>query len=268
MYKRLLLILIAFCVSFIVMVGLSLFSIGRLTTFTEYSNELLHSNKVIRTLYKTEVYLKDFDRWERGYMLTHDTVYLRLVNNAIDSIYPTIDNLELLLKNDKTEYKNILELRDIVILRLRYGRYNMALVDTSKPNEASLYYYEGRRNMIAANRAIRRLHNNQNLILSERYSKQQFYQQLTTNTLKTLLIIFCIVTLILFTLLVKLMKTSTLYQYELQSRVQELKNHIQSYRILLMLFLTIYKNPCEKYRYLATCSCIKTNILTAKQAIP
>ena len=105
MNKRLLLILIAFCISFIVMVGLSLFSIGRLTTFTEYSNELLHSNKVIRTLYKTEVYLKDVDRWERGYMLTHDTVYLRLVNNAIDSIYPSIDNLEQLVKTTKLNTK-------------------------------------------------------------------------------------------------------------------------------------------------------------------
>ncbi len=223
MNKRLLLILIAFCISFIVMVGLSLFSIGRLTTFTEYSNELLHSNKVIRTLYKTEVYLKDVDRWERGYMLTHDTVYLRLVNNAIDSIYPSIDNLEQLVKKDKTEYKNILELRDLIILRIRYGRYNIALVDTTKNNQASSYYYEGRKNMIAANRLIRKLHNTQNQILSERFSKHQFYQQLTTDTLKSLLIVFCIVTLILFVLLIKLMKISTLYQYQLQSRVQELK---------------------------------------------
>ncbi len=222
MNKRPLLILIAFCISFIVMVGLSLFSIGRLTTFTEYSNELLHSNKVIRTLYKTEVYLKDVDRWERGYMLTHDTVYLRLVNNAIDSIYPSIDNLELLVKDDNTEYKNILELRDLIILRIRYGRYNIALLDTSTPN-ASSYYYEGRKNMIAANKLIRKLHNTQNLILSERFSKQQFYQQLTTDTLKSLLIVFCVVTLILFVLLIKLMKISTLYQSELQSRLQELK---------------------------------------------
>ncbi len=224
MTKKLLFILIAFSVSFLVMVGLSLFSIERLTTFTAYSNELLQSNKIIRTLYKTEVCLKDLDRWERGYMLTKDTVYIRLVNSAVDSIYPTIDDLELLVKKDNIDYKNILELRDLIILRIRYSKYNFALIDTTKPEVASTFYFEGRKKMIAANRLIRKLHSNQNIILSQRYNKHQFYQQLTTNTLKLLLIVFCTVTLLLFVLLVKLMKVSTLYQNKLQSKVQELKN--------------------------------------------
>ncbi len=224
MTKKLLFVLVAFSFSFLVMVGLSMFSIERLTTFTEYSNELLHSNKIIRTLYKTEVYLKDLDRWERGYMLTKDTVYNRLVNSAIDSIYPSIDNLELLVKKDKSDYKNILDLRDLIFLRIKYGKYNLAFMDSSKPEVASTFYYKGRKKMIAANRLIRKLHGNQNIILSQRYNKQQFYQQLTTNTLKLLLIVFCTVTLLLFILLVKLMKTSTLYYNNLQTKVQELKN--------------------------------------------
>jgi len=223
MNKKIIIILTAFSISFIVMVGLSLFSIGRLTTFTSYSNELLQSNKTIRTLYKTEVYLKDVDRWERGYMLTHDTVYKRLVNNAIDSIYPTIDALEQLMANNKTKYKTIQDLRDHIILKIGYSQDNIALMDSTHQRDASPYYFEGRKNMIAANRLIRQLHKSENLILSERYNKQQFYQKLTTNTLKILLIVFCTVTLFLFVLLIKLMKTSTQYQYELQARVEDLK---------------------------------------------
>ena len=111
MKRKLVLIFIAFCTSFIVMVTLSLFSIERYTTFTEYSADVVHSNLVIRMLYKTEVYLKDIDRWERGYILTNDTSYLRTVKSAIDSLEPSLDILGRLVIGNPLQTKNIIFLK-------------------------------------------------------------------------------------------------------------------------------------------------------------
>lgn len=205
------------------MVALSLFSLARFSTFMEYAGEVTHSNSVIRKLYKTEVYLKDLDRWERGYLITGDTGYRRVMNNVVDSLTPSLQALERLITDNPTQVKNVLFLRNSVSKRIECYRRDMAHVDATGERKATDLYLEGRKHMIAANRTIREMHKQENSLLAERYKKQEFYQKLTTSTLKTLLFIFCIVTLILFALLMKLIRSGMLYQGELQVKVQDLK---------------------------------------------
>ncbi len=200
-----------------------MFSIERFTTFTDYSNDVLHTNRVIRMIYKTEVYLKDIDRWERGYILSNDTAYLRAVYNTIDSLYPAIYTLERLVSDNPVQVRNLTILKDNISVRLNYARQNMDYVDSSQSRIASPYYYEGRKYMIAANRRLREMHKAENILLSERSKQQQFYQQLTTNTLKWLLFVFCVVTLFLFILLIKVMRSGMVYQEELKAKVIGLK---------------------------------------------
>jgi signal transduction histidine kinase len=223
MKRKLVLIFIAFCTSFIVMVTLSFFSIERYTTFTEYSADVVHSNLVIRMLYKTEVYLKDIDRWERGYILTNDTSYLRTVKSAIDSLEPSLDILGRLVIGNPLQTKNIIFLKKSIDSRIQFALKNLAYIDSAHSRSASPYYFEGRKFMIASNQTINAMHDVEDSLLSDRFKKQQFYEQLATNTLKTLLFIFCIVTLVLFMLLMKLIRSGMLYQEELQAKVIDLK---------------------------------------------
>src|SRR6185369_14872010 len=165
MKKRLVIIFIAFCISFVTMVALSLFSIERFTTFTDYSDDVLHSNKVIRMIYKTEVYLKDIDRWERGYILTNDTSYLKVVYGTIDSIYPALFALERLLADNPVQVRNLTILKDNIAGRLNYVRYDIDYIDSTHSREASHYYYDGRKYMVAAGRRLREMHKAENLLL-------------------------------------------------------------------------------------------------------
>ncbi len=223
MKRKLLVIFIAFCISFITMVALSLFSIERFTTFTDYSDDVQHSNRVIRMIYKAEVYLKDIDRGERGYILTNDTSYLQVVYTTIDSIYPALFALERLVADNPVQVRNLIILKDNISGRLNYIRYNFDYIDSSHSREASHYYYDGRKYMLAASRRLREMHKAENILLAERYKQQQFYQQLTSSTLKSLLFIFCVVTLFLFLLLIRVMRSGMLYQEELNAKVIDLK---------------------------------------------
>ena len=63
----------------------------------------------------------------------------------------------------------------------------------------------------------------ENKLLAERFKAEQFYQALTTSTLKFLLIIFCIITLFLFTIMVRELRSRMLYQEELQAKVIDLR---------------------------------------------
>jgi len=223
MKKKLLLIFFAFSVSFVTMVALSLFSLARFSTFMDYADEVTHTNSVIRKLYKTEVYLKDLDRWERGYIITGDTGYRRVMDNVIDSLEPSLTGLERLITDNANQVKNVLFLRNSIENRVECYKRDMAHVDSTGERKATDLYLEGRKHMIAANRTIREMHKEENTLLAERFKKQEFYEQLTTSTLKTLLFIFCIVTLTLFALLMKVIRSGMLYQEELQVKVQDLK---------------------------------------------
>src|SRR5690348_16591001 len=108
MKKRLRLIIILFSISFIVMAGLSFFSINKFADLNNYSYLVDHSNKVIQELYKVEGLAKDLDRSERGFMLTRDTMYQRILYANISRVNPLIDSLRQLTKNNAGEQNNVI----------------------------------------------------------------------------------------------------------------------------------------------------------------
>ena len=103
MKKRLLIISSAFCISFISMVALSLFSVDRFRAFTKYSNQADFANTGLEKILKTELHLYNIDRAERGYMLTKDTMYMRYLGNSIDSAYASIECLKQELSDNPAQ---------------------------------------------------------------------------------------------------------------------------------------------------------------------
>ena len=223
MKKRLLLITLAFCISFLIMGALSLFSIERLNKYIAFSNLMDHSGFVLEKIYDAEKNIRDIDRTERGYMITKDTMYLRYLNNSIDSIYFHINQLKLLTSDNPELQKNILALNATVATRVNAVRNNIAYVDTCKSTVLSKYYYDSRLLMLDCSRLLKTIHQSESQTKADRYKDEQFYEQLTTRSIKWLLLIFCVITLFLFVLLVKELGVRLRYQEELQAKVIDLK---------------------------------------------
>ena len=116
MKRRLLTIVIAFCISFVSMVALSLFSMERYTTYTNYSDAVEHSDSVIILMRAADVSLRDIGLTERGYMLTHDTMYLRSLNKAVDSINRVVNELGTLTEDNPEQRKNIALLKAAIAI--------------------------------------------------------------------------------------------------------------------------------------------------------
>ena len=259
MRKRLTIILVAFCISFLSMIALSLFSMGRFATFTDYLTDVSHSNNVIRALYKTEVYFKDIDRWERGYMVQADTGYIRVIANTTDSLQQMLDSLDRLVADNPVHARNMLDLRDEIRQRIDFSKENMRYMDTAKNKQVSPYYFEGRKHSIQVNRLLRVMHALENDVLEARMNKQVFYQQQTSSTIKTLLLIFCLVTLILFALLVKLMRSGMLYQETLQAKIIDLKRSHAELQDIAYLISHDLQEPLRKIQ-------VFSNMLMVKKA--
>jgi signal transduction histidine kinase len=223
MKKRLILIITAFSVSFVSMIALSLFSMERFTTLTNYSDLVDHTNVVISRLYSAEVSLRDIDRGERGYMITRDTMYLRFFNNAIDSIYLSIASIGHLTTDNATQQNNVALLKSSAAIRIAAARENIAYVDTTHSQALSKYYYDSRQLMLECSRLLKTIHGVETKLLQERSKQEEFYQQLTTRTLEYLLVVFCVITLILFSIMIKELRGRMRFQEELQAKVIDLR---------------------------------------------
>ncbi len=211
MRKRLLIIGTAFCVSFILMVILSLYSMERFTTYSNYANLTDHTNTVIQRILRTELSLRDIDRAERGYMITNDTMYLRFFNNAIDSIQYSLENIASIISNPKQQ-NNIALLKSSIAIRVAAARDNIAYVDTASSASPSKYYFESRQLMVECSRRLNALASVETEILKDRYAKEQFYLRITSSALKNLLVIFCVITPFLFIIMIKELRGRMRYQ--------------------------------------------------------
>jgi signal transduction histidine kinase len=222
MKQRLRIIITAFSISFVFMVGLSFFSMQRFSTLTHYTNKVNHSQLVIDRLYKIEGLVRDFDRAERGYMLTRDTIYRAGIFKTVDSVYPNLQGLKD-LQTDTAQQQNIIILKSIIALRVATIRQNLAYMDTAHTAALSPFYYEGRKIMQDAMRKLREVHAIENKQRSMVYNQLQFYQKLTSSTLTYLLLIFFIVTTILFALMISELRKRVAYQDDLQASILDLK---------------------------------------------
>ena len=223
MKKRLLLIAVAFSVSFVLMGILSLFSIQRLNMYINYSDLMDHSGFVMEKIYDAEKGIRDIDRSERGYMITKDTMYIRFLNNSVDSLRHSIAALRNLTKDNADLQKNITSLNAAVALRVNAARENIHYTDTAAESSPSHFYYDSRQLMLNCSNILHTIHQSESELKATRYKEEYFYEQLTTSSIRWLLIIFCIVTLFLFIILIKELRGRMHFQDELQAKVIDLR---------------------------------------------
>ncbi len=224
MRKNFRIIIAALSVSIILMGVLSFYSIDRFTSLTNYSYWLDHSNKVIQQLYASELIIKDIDRIERGYMITKDTSYQRQLSADIDRIPPIIDSLKNLTTDNETEKQNVILIRSSLALRLNYVGDNFAYLDTTHSSEISHYYNLGKKAAQDCISTIRVMQNNEAILIAERQKNKDFYQRLTSTSLKFILAAFFIITICSFILIIKEFRKRIAYQEELQAKVFDLKH--------------------------------------------
>jgi len=221
--KRLLIIFIAFGVSFGSMIGLSLFSIERLKTYIFYSDQMDHTNFILTQLYRTQIYLANIDKAERGYMITKDTVYLGHINRAIDSTYFSLSKLDTFIADSTVLQQDFNQLRKEVDIRVIAVKNNIRYVDSTHSVTPSTYFINSRAETRACNKMVKAMSLSETALLKQRFDDENFYKSLTAASIKYLLVVFCVVTLVLFLMLLKELIGRIRYQDELQNKLLELK---------------------------------------------
>lgn len=223
MKRKFRIIISAFVISFVIMAALSIYSLKQFAALRDYSNQVDHTNRVITQLYRLESLLKELDIKERGFMLTRDSTYVHELTLAQRHIQPTIDNVKALTRNNEVQSKTFVLLRSSIALRLSDIKDNLKYVDTTQNPGVSPYYFQGRERKLESINFINEMLKREDKLLREKFESKQYYQQIASNTLIYLLVVFGLVTQALFLIMIKELKIRLSYQEELQTKLIDLK---------------------------------------------
>lgn len=201
---------------------LSMYSLNRLNNYIDASNLMDHSSEVIEHVYDAEISIRDIDRTERGYMLTRDTAYLRLIRMSVDSLKNSVSNLTKDVSTSKEMHIEVDSLKLMAVKRIDALNINIQYVNSSSDTKPSQYFQDSRGVMRACSRILRRIHKYQDSLKVTRFQTEKYYEVKTSKDIKTILIVFVAFTCILFFLLAKELRERLLYQRELQAKVLDL----------------------------------------------
>lgn len=222
MKKRLRLIITGFCISFIMMVALSYISVKRFTQLNSYFNSVEHTFTIISRLDDLESTIKDIDRYEKGYLLTHDTGYLSLLKTPAATVIGKADTIRK-MSEDKDAQEDISFINSYLAVRLNELRSDLEYADTSHSTILSPSYFEGRKRSSDALLHIQKMRNNEKKMLRMRNSFRYTYEKLTYKNITLLFFIFGVVTLVLFAIIISELRKRLLFQDELETKLIELK---------------------------------------------
>ena len=224
MKKRLRLIIVGYSVSFAIMAALSLYALRQFSSLIDYSDQVDHTNQVLSQLNSIENLLKEVDVKERGFMITKDSSFLEEMFIINSEILPQTENLSKLLHQNKVQNQILILFRAVLVERRDNITDNLKYLDTAKDKSIiSPYFYEGREIRKQAVDYMDQLRKFENEGLAQKFDNKMYYLQITFDTVRYLLSIFAIVTIILFLLMMRELKKRMLFQDELQNKVADLK---------------------------------------------
>lgn len=228
MKRRFRLIIIAFSISFTLVAALTIYALKQFTSLEDYSNQVDHTNKVITQLYEIENAIKDLDINERGFMITRDSNYISEVFKVYFNILPTTESLKQLIKEDRQQIDNRTLLRAAIYQRLTALKNNLTYIDTATTDTVSDYYFEGKKAKKESLDYLNSMRHREYNLLEERFKIKTHFQQIAYNIIQYLFTVLGILTVILFIILIRELKTRMSYQDELQNKIVDLnRSHME-----------------------------------------
>jgi len=223
MKKRLIFIIAAFSLSFLIMTALAFVSTRRFDILLRAIDNVEQSHSIIERLNLLEITIKDIDRFERGYMITHDSNYVRLLAEPCARLPALTEKLKRMTAGNPKQYESVIWIRSYVVSRLADLKLNLSFADTAADNAVPVHFYEGRISMQQCMDFIRKMKRTELELLAQQHEHKRRYQQLAFTNLRYLFFGFGALTLLLFSLMIQEFRRRFRYQEELQAKLIDLR---------------------------------------------
>lgn len=223
MKKKLRLFTVAFGLSFILLTVLSFYSLRQFTALTKFSDKVDNIHQVISQLYALESNLKDIDLNERGYLITRDSSYLHALLTKYQQIIQETETLRSRFAQDKEQATRLTLLRIGVYQRVDAIKENLTRLDTIPAVSPTLGGYlldwgNARKEYLGY---LKNMCDKEMKELNVHFQTESSFQDNIYSTIQYLLVVFGIITLLLFFVLLRELKKNALYQEKLQAKIAD-----------------------------------------------
>lgn len=135
--------------------------------------QVAHTYKVVNLVEQTQLHLLDAETERRGYLLAGGTDYLDSYGNAMTSVQKDIDQLQTLLGKTTGQQTNIVQLQDLITVRLGIDEDKMKSTNSLPDLLAVSLTSEGKQTMDQINRVLFQMREAEELQLNDREQRTQ-----------------------------------------------------------------------------------------------
>jgi signal transduction histidine kinase len=223
MKRRLRFIVSAFAISFIIMAGLSFYTMNQFAALNNYSKQVDHTNQIITQLYKIANVMGELDIRERDYMLIQDSAYVDQLYFSSTTLTPVVDSLKRLTQDNSDQQKTLTLLKASLALRYAAIKDNISKLNSQDSTNSYEYYLEGKKHRSEVLQYLNNMLREEQKQLREKSEARQRYERFTSGTIIILSLAFGVITIILFLLLIDELNKRLESQKILQAKLADLK---------------------------------------------
>lgn len=158
--------------------------------------QVAHTYKVVNLVEQTQLHLLDAETERRGYLLAGGTDYLDSYGNAMTSVQKDIDQLQALLGKTTGQQTNIVQLQDLITVRLGIDEDKMKSTNSLPDLLAVSLTSEGKQTMDQINRVLFQMREAEELQLNDREQRTQ--DDAISGQIATVILILTVAVALLF----------------------------------------------------------------------
>lgn len=245
------LLISGFIVSFMLVAILAVVSFVQTEKLWKRVSLAEHAYSVVQSIGQLHYEMLSIDRAAFRYMALRDSDHYEAFNNSARQFFLEAKHLQDITTDNAQHQDNIVLLQADVALYLNVCRRLFSRPDSSLAAlTATADFAEMRQRRDSARSLLTRMTNVENQVLQERTAERQNYLRLTMKTMRTLSVIFGLVTVLLFMLLLREFGTRLYFQDELQQKVDELAQSKQELEHIAFATSHDLQEPLRKIRIL------------------
>jgi signal transduction histidine kinase len=210
-----------------------LFGIG-IAAYSNFNSLLIkdkwvnHTQKVISISENLLSLLMKVENGARGYIISNDSVYLKSYLNCVPNIFSEINKLKLLTRDNKTQQKNLIELRTQVRQTLDFVRVALILKENNQSEELkSLFSSNNKRNkMESAMKTVDKILELEQIVLAERKIHLESSIAKTHNSIFLIILFALLLCVFTYAYSIRNVKLKEAYEVKLEKLNEALNNTV------------------------------------------
>ncbi|HSU49700.1 MAG TPA: CHASE3 domain-containing protein [Segetibacter sp.] len=222
MIKKVRHIYLAFAVSFVVTIVISILYLEEFYQLQTSNEQLETSYQIKNKILKIQAYLVEAENTQRGYLITEDKGSLNHLSEVQKNIYAEIESLKRLVAEDRRQQNIIEKLKETISLR-----YQILYQTIDAEHGSNLLFFlknaeKGKQIMQEFKALSNEMDRIETSLLYERKNKNTWLQFITSFYLKVLLIISILFQVASFLIITNAYKRKKVYQKVLENKIKEL----------------------------------------------